>query len=134
MGKPVDYILKFHEDFYQPIKSEIKEATTRASSKPLNIDDFVIATFEPSDKLLLLRIDNHYARRLKDLTRLEAKNEGYNHSDLLKHEIKNIYPELSDDDYVYIYQFSVIKERAKTPLREFEANYILNNGVWVVKQ
>lgn len=134
MVKTVDYILKFHEDFYLPIKEEVKDATTRASSKPLNIDDFVIATFEPSDKLLILRIDNHYARRLKDLTNTEAKNEGYRHADLLKHEIKNIYPEISDEDYVYIYQFTVIRERAKTPLREFEANYILNNGVWMVKQ
>ena len=45
-----------------------------------------------------------------------------------------IYPEISDDDYVYIYQFTAIRDRAKTPLREFEANYMLNNGVWMVKQ
>ena len=132
--KPVDYILKFHEDFYRPIAQRIKEATTRASSKPLNIDDFVIATFEPSDKLLLLRIDEHYAKRLKDLDNSEAKIEGYLHEDLLKHEIKNIYPNLKDDNYVYIYQFTVIRERDKTPLHEFKANYMLNNGVWVVKQ
>ena len=134
MVKTVDYILKFHEDFYHPIKEELKISTTRRTSKPINIGDFVIATFEPSDKLLILRIDGHYAKKLKDLSRNDAVNEGYYHANLLKHELRMIYPEICDDDYVYIYQFTAIRDRAKTPLREFEANYMLNNGVWMVKQ
>lgn len=133
MVKTADYILKFNPDFYDSIRENIKEATTRASSGPVNIGDFVIATFEPSDKLLLLRIDEHYARKLKDLTRYEAKAEGYYHEDLLKHELKNIYPTIGDDDYVYFYRFINIREK-RSALQDFRSSYILEEGKWVAKK
>ena len=131
MVKPVDYILKFHEDYYTLIEESIKKATSRAESKPLDIGDFVIATFLPSDKLLLLRIEGHYAMRLKDLGRDDARQEGYYHEDLLKHELKTIYPDLKPDDYVYIYRFYNV--RGKSPLQTFQSKYQFNEGQWVVK-
>lgn len=133
MVKTVDYILRFHKDFYEPIKQEYKTATTRANSKPLNIDDYVIATFEPSDKLLLLRIAEHYAMRLKDLNTNEARNEGYRHPDLLKHELRNIYPELTDDSYVYIYTFRRQSQDRKNII-DFRETHEFINGEWVDKK
>lgn len=103
-----DYVLKFHKDFYNPIKTGDKVTTIRASSKPLNIDDFVFAYFPPDEALLFL-ITDHYAKQLKDLDYHEAICEGYKHPDLLKHELKNIYPNLKDNDYVYIYKFNIIR-------------------------
>ena len=132
MVKTVDYILKFHEDYYTPIREEIKIATSRATSKPLNIGDFCIATFLPSDKLLLLRIDGHYAMRLKDLDRGDARQEGYYHEDLLKHELKTIYPELQPDDYVYIYRFKRVGEQ-RSALNRFRSTYKFNQDQWLVK-
>lgn len=133
MVKTNDYILKFNEDFYNPIFDDIKKATIRADSKPLDIDDFVIATFQPSDKLLLLCIDEHYAMRLKDLSINEAKNEGYCHEDLLKHELKAIYPELKENDYVYIYKFRRVYDQ-RTCLSRFRNEYKFNNKKWEKRQ
>lgn len=130
MVKTVDYILRFHEDFYQPIKGEYKVSTIRAGSKPLDIGDFVIATFEPSDDLLLLQIEEHYAMRLKDLTSNEAKNEGYRHPDLLKHELRNICPDLKDNDYVYIYKFCKIFQD-RDAIISFQNTHEFINGEWV---
>ena len=130
MVKTSDYILKFHEDFYTPIREDIKTATTRADSKPLDIGDFVIATFLPSDKLLLLKIDGHYAMRLKDLDLHDAKQEGYLHEDLLKHELKTIYPDLKPDDYVYIYRFTRIREQ-RSSLEMFRSRYKFTDNQWI---
>lgn len=133
MVKHTDYFLKFHEDFYQPIKEDIKISTIRDGTKPINVGDFVIATFAPSDKLLLLRIDEHYAMKLQDLGRNEAINEGYYHKDLLKHELRMIYPELSYDDYVYIYKFTNIREK-RGNLESFRSSFVLDANKWVAKK
>lgn len=132
MVKLSDYILKFHPDFYNPIRGDYKVSTIRAESKPLNINDYVIATFAPSDKVLSIRIEEHYAMRLKDLTKHEAKMEGYYHQDLLRHELKNIYPDLKDDDYVYIYIFHRLREN--TGVLDFKGTHEFTNGKWVNKK
>lgn len=128
MVKLSDYILKFHPDFYNPIREDYKESTIRAESKPLNIKDYVIATFPPSDKVLSVYIKEHYAMRLKDLTEHEAKLEGYYHQDLLRHELKNIYPDLKDDDYVYIYIFDRL--RKNIGVLDFKGTHKLIDGEW----
>ena len=115
--KPVDYFLKFHTDFYHPINEGIKVSTIRDESKPLNINDICVAYFPLGKKALLLRIDNHYAKRLKDLGEIEAQNEGYYHPDMLRHELVNIYPNLTDEDYVYIYEFTLVKGYRQTVLQ-----------------
>lgn len=132
MVKTTDYVLKFNEDFYTPIREGIKTATTRADSKPLDIGDFCIATFQPSDKLLVLRIDGHYAMRLKDLDLADARQEGYYHEDLLKHELKTIYPDLNRDDYVYIYRFTRVGEQ-RSALQAFRSKYIFTDNQWSLK-
>ena len=128
MVKLSDYILKFHPDFYNPIRDNYKVSTIRAESKPLNINDYVIATFTPTEKLLSIQIEEHYAMRLKDLTKHEAKMEGYYHPDLLRHELKNIYPDLKDDDYVYIYIFG--RSRENIGVLDFKGTHKLINGEW----
>lgn len=112
MSEPVDYILKFHEDFYPAIRSGFKYSTIRADSKPLKIGDWVYAYFPGINEVILIEIVDHYAKQLTDLNDSEAKSEGYYHSCLLKHELKNIYSDLRDTDYVYYYKF---KELTRDP-------------------
>ena len=100
-----DYVLKFNEEFYCPIKQGVKESTIRKNSKPMNVGDCVVAYFPELKQGLLLQITEHYAKKLNELSYEEAKCEGYYHSDLLIHSIKLIYPELKEDDYVYFYKF-----------------------------
>ena len=104
--EPVDYVLKFNDDFYYAINRGIKCATSRKNSKPLNVRDYVVAYFPESKKGLLLMITGHYARKLKEINHYDASNEGYGHEGLLKNVLKNIYPTLKDDDYVFIYEFA----------------------------
>lgn len=100
-----DYVLKFNKEFYYPIKQGTKESTIRKNTKPLNVGDYVVAFFPELKQGLLLKITEHYAKKLNELSHKEAKDEGYYHRDLLIHSIKKIYPELKEDDYVYFYKF-----------------------------
>ncbi|MBQ6220133.1 MAG: ASCH domain-containing protein [Methanobrevibacter sp.] len=123
MNKPVDYVLKFHKDFYPVIKSGYKYSTIRAGSKPLRVDDLCFAYFHEIGEVLILRIKEHYSKRLIDLTDKEAESEGYMHPCLLRHELKNIYPELKTNDYVYYYRFELVNNYGRDLLKclnEFE--------------
>lgn len=109
MIEPVDYVLKFNADFYQPIMEEIKTSTIRADSKPLNVGDVCYAYFPDIKTVMFLLITDHYAKKVHDLNKDDAYAEGYLHEDLLKHELRSIYPELLDTDYVYIYKFQGVR-------------------------
>lgn len=105
MNNKDKYVFKFHDDFYYPILQRVKTSTIRDSSKPVNINETVTGLFEPSGVKIRIKILKHYAVRFKDITSEIAEKEGYLHKDLLEHELHNIYPNLKDDDYVYIYEF-----------------------------
>ena len=126
---PVEYILKFDKDFYQPIMEEIKTSTIRAASKPLNVGDICYAYFPDIQTVMFLLITDHYAKRLCDLNKEDALTEGYLHENLLKHELKNIYPHLEDHDYVYIYKFQGVRgdEEEQRLLEEFLEHEIESN-------
>lgn len=109
MIEPVEYVLRFNNDFYQPIMEEIKTSTIRAESKPLKIGDICYTYFPEIQTVMFLYITDHYAKKFQDLNKDDALTEGYLHEDLLKHELKNIYPEVDDDDYVYIYKFQGVR-------------------------
>ena len=110
MIEPVDYVLKFNADFYQPIMEEIKTSTIRADTKPLKVGDVCYAYFPDIKTVMFLLITDHYAKKVHDLNKDDAYAEGYLHEDLLKHELRrNIYPELLDTDYVYIYKFQGVR-------------------------
>lgn len=102
------YQLKFDDDFYHPILAGYKVATSRSEPKPIGRGDVIEALFKPSDMTLKLEILRHYAIRFEDITSDVAKREGYVHEDLLKHELKNIYPDIRPQHYIYIYEFKRI--------------------------
>ena len=123
----IEYIMKFHEDFLEPIKEGIKKSTIRADSKPLKTNDICYGYFHGIDKAIGIKITDHYAKKLCDLNKEDAKNEGYLHENLLKHELKNIYPDLSDEDYVYIYKFEGISDELIEKVNDPSVKKILDD-------
>ena len=121
MITPVDYILKFNSSFYNPIMEEIKTSTIRDKSKPLNVGDICYAYFKDIQTVMFVLITDHYAKRVMDLNKDDALTEGYLHEDLLKNELKNIYPDLAREDYVYIYKFKglSVDEESQDLLEQF---------------
>lgn len=129
MIEPVKYILTFNSSFYNPIMEEIKTSTIRANSKPLRVGDICYGYFPDIQTVLFLLITDHYAKKVYDLNKDDALAEGYLHEDLLKKELKNIYSDLEEDDYVYIYKFKglSVDEESHALLEQFLEQQKNNN-------
>lgn len=115
--KITDKPLRFYVDFYEPVCEGCKTSTILLNDKGYQINDVILAKFllpsedtaKETDNCLPLLITNVETVNFANLTYVNAKNEGYSHVNLLKHELKNIYPQITDDTRCYIYQFAVLE-------------------------
>lgn len=97
--------LEFENYFMEPLRSMEKRATIRKSDKGLKEGDLVKCTFEWTDDYLIRRVRSVEQVKFKDLKHNHAWFEGYRHVDLLKHELKIIYPDLHDDTILFQIKF-----------------------------
>lgn len=108
--------LEFENYFMEPLRSMEKRATIRKSDKGLKEGDLVKCTFEWTDDYLIRRVRSVEKVKFKDLKHNHAWFEGYRHVDLLKHELKSIYPDICGDTVL----FQIIFERPTLPLQPFK--------------
>ena len=97
--------LKFKPYFMEPLMSMKKMSTIRKSDKGLKEGDLVKCTFEWTDDYLIRRVRSVEKVKFKDLDNAHAWFEGYHHVDLLKHELKIIYPDIHDDTVLFQIKF-----------------------------
>lgn len=113
--------LEFENYFMEPLRSMEKRATIRKSDKGLKEGDLVKCTFEWTDDYLIRRVRSVEKVKFKDLDNVHAWFEGYKHVDLLKHELKIIYPDICDDTILFQIKFERPSKRLnKLRLREEE--------------
>lgn len=103
------YEFKFSKQYWKPLICGVKITTIRDKSKPVKTKDQVRLKFMDTNYKGIAKISKHYAIQFRDIGYTEAKNEGYCHPELLKHELKQIYPTLKETDYVYIYEFEDVE-------------------------
>lgn len=108
--------LKFKPYFFEPLRSMKKMATIRKSDKGLKKGDLVRCAFEGMDFGLFQVVGCVEQVKFKDLSNIHAWFEGYRHVDLLKHELRNIYPDICDDTVL----FQIIFERPRLPSHHFK--------------
>lgn len=94
-------ILKFKPYFIDPLRSMKKVSTIRKSDKGLKKDDIVECVFEGTTFSIFRIVESVEKVKFKDLDNAHAWFEGYKHVDLLKHELKIIYPDLHDDTILF---------------------------------
>ena len=99
--------LEFENYFMEPLRSIEKKATIRKSDKGLKKGDIVECAFKGSIFCLHRIVQRVEEVRFKDLNGRHAWFEGYNHVDLLKHELRNIYPDLHDDTILFQIKFKL---------------------------
>lgn len=97
--------LEFKNYFISPLMSLGKRATIRKSDKGLEKGDLVKCVFEGMDFCLFQIVRGVEKVKFKDLDNTHAWFEGYRHVDLLKHELKIIYPDLHDDTILFQIKF-----------------------------
>lgn len=111
--------LKFKPYFFEPLRSMEKRATIRKSDKGLKKGDIVECTVKGSIFCLHRIVRRVEEVRFKDLNERHAWFEGYKHVDLLKHELKSIYPDIHDDTVLFQIKFErPTKELNKLRLSE----------------
>lgn len=98
-------ILKFKPYFIDPLRSMKKVSTIRKSDKGLKKDDIVECVFEGTTFSIFRIVESVEQVKFKELNNARAWFEGYNHVDLLKHELKIIYPDLHDDTILFQIKF-----------------------------
>lgn len=97
--------LKFKPYFMEPLRSMKKISTIRKSDKGLKKDDIVECWFEGTTFSIFRIVESVEQVKFKELDHNHAWFEGYNHVDLLKHELKIIYPDLHDDTILFQIKF-----------------------------
>lgn len=107
-------ILKFKPYFIDPLRSMKKMSTIRKYDKGLKKDDLVECVFERTNFSIYRIVESVEQFRFEELTHTCAWFEGYTHVDLLKHELKIIYPDLHDDTILFQIKF----ERPTTGLNK----------------
>ena len=97
--------LNFKHYLIEPLKSMKKISTIRKSDKGLKKDDIVECVFEGTNFSIFRIVESVEQVKFKDLEHNHAWFEGYRHVDLLKHELKSIYPDIHDDTVLFQIKF-----------------------------
>ena len=97
--------LEFENYFMEPLRSMEKMSTIRKSDKGLKKDDLVECVFEGTTFSILRIVKSVEQVKFEELDNRYAWFEGYNHVDLLKHELKIIYPDIRDDTVLFQIKF-----------------------------
>lgn len=98
-------ILKFKPYFIEPLRSMKKVSTIRKSDKGLKKEDIVECVFEGTNFSIFRIVESVEQVKFKELDNACAWSEGYRHVDLLKHELKSIYPDICDDTVLFQIKF-----------------------------
>lgn len=99
--------LKFKPYFIEPLRSMRKISTIRKSDKGLKKGDIVECTVKGSIFCLHRIVRRVEEVRFKDLNMRHAWFEGYKHVALLKHELRDIYPDICDDTVLFQILFEI---------------------------
>lgn len=99
--------LEFKPYFFEPLRTMEKRATIRKSDKGLKKGDIVECTVKGSIFCLHRIVRRVEEVRFKDLNGRHAWFEGYTHVALLKHELRNIYPDICDDTVLFQILFEI---------------------------
>lgn len=97
--------LKFKPYFIEPLRSMKKISTIRKTDKGLKKEDLVKCVFEKTNFSIYRIVESVEQFKFEELDHTCAWFEGYTHVDLLKHELKIIYPDICDDTILFQIKF-----------------------------
>lgn len=93
--------LRFEPEFMDLLKTTEKRATIRKSDKGLKKGDVVKCVATDGSSKAYRKVKKIEQVKFKNLHYRHANREGYHHVELLKQELKSIYPDMNDDTVLY---------------------------------
>lgn len=93
--------LRFKPELMDLLKTTEKRATIRKSDKGLKKGDVVKCVATDGSSKAYRKVQKIEQVKFKNLHYRHANREGYHHVELLKQELKSIYPDMNDDTVLY---------------------------------
>lgn len=93
--------LRFKPELMDLLKTTEKRATIRKSDKGLKKGDIVKCVATDGSSKAYRKVQKIEQVKFKNLHYRHANREGYHHVELLKQELKSIYPDMNDDTVLY---------------------------------
>ena len=93
--------LRFKPELMDLLKTTEKRATIRKSDKRLKKGDIVKCVADDGSSKAYRKVKKIEQVKFKNLHYRHANREGYHHVELLKQELKSIYPDMNDDTVLY---------------------------------
>ena len=93
--------LRFKPELIDLLKTTEKRATIRKSDKGLKKGDIVKCVATEGSSKVYRKVKKIEQVKFKNLHYRHANREGYHHVELLKQELKSIYPDMNDDTVLY---------------------------------
>jgi hypothetical protein len=112
-----DTSLKFNPEYVESIVSGKKQTTIRYSENKIRLPKRRIIPLYNSNKgicnekslICEAEITNFKVCKFKSLNFEDAINDGFKTKELLINTLRQIYPQILDEDFITIYSFSIIK-------------------------
>ena len=101
--------LRFKPELMDLLKTTEKRATIRKSDKGLKKGDIVKCVATDGSSKAYRKVQKIEQVKFKNLHYRHANREGYHHVELLKQELKSIYPDMNDDTVLYQIIFELPK-------------------------
>lgn len=101
--------LRFKPELMDLLKTTEKRATIRKSDKGLKKGDVVKCVAVDGSSKAYRKVKKIEQVKFKNLHYRHANREGYHHVNLLKQELKSIYPDMNDDTVLYQIIFELPK-------------------------
>lgn len=101
--------LRFKPELMDLLKTTEKRATIRKSDKGLKKGDVVKCVATDGSSKAYRKVQKIEQVKFKNLHYRHANREGYHHVELLKQELKSIYPDMNDDTVLYQIIFELPK-------------------------
>ena len=108
--------LRFKPELMDLLKTTEKRATIRKSDKGLKKGDVVRCVADDGSSKAYRKVKKIEQVKFKNLHHRHANREGYHHVELLKQELKSIYPDMNDDTVL----FQIIFEKPTILLHSFK--------------
>ena len=93
--------LRFKPELMDLLKTTKKRATIRKSDKGLKKGDVVKCVADDGSSKAYRKVKKIEQVKFKNLHYRHANREGYHHVELLKQELKSIYPDMNDNTVLY---------------------------------
>lgn len=94
-------ILRFKPELMDLLKTTEKRATIRKTDKGLKKGDIVKCVADDGSSKAYRKVKKIEQVKFKNLHYKHANREGYHHVNLLKQELKSIYPDMNDETVLY---------------------------------